>query len=143
MLASSGVDLSVGASSAAIEALHPAKELIESKNARAIPMAGVKFLCCEDRLGHRLLLIGAASAFPTKNCDNMVTKSSFELSIFDSEPYFVSLTPLFRVSLLKMAGLQSSQSSKLDFVTILRNFLQERPCSTLDALQGRWGCARG
>ena len=48
----------------------------------------------------------------------MVTKSSFELSIFDSEPYFVSLTPLFRVSLLKMTGLRFTKSSKVDFVTI-------------------------
>jgi len=47
----------------------------------------------------------------------MVTKSSFELSIFDSEPYFASLTPLFRVSLLKMTGLRFTKSSKVDFVT--------------------------
>ena len=49
----------------------------------------------------------------------MVTKSSFELYIFDSEPYFASLTPLFRVSVLKMTGLRFTKSSKVDFVTIL------------------------
>ena len=69
----------------------------------------------------------------------MVTKSSFELSIFDSEPYFVSLTPLFRVSLLKMTGLRFTKSSKVDFVTIFAKLIARAPMFDTRRSSGKMG----
>jgi len=69
----------------------------------------------------------------------MVTKSSFELSIFDSEPYFASLTPLFRVSVLKMTGLRFTKSSKVDFVTIFAKLFARAPVPDTRRSLGKMG----